>query len=119
MTKDNFEEILTKNEYVLIDFWAPWCGPCKSFAPNFEKASEKYEDMVFAKVNTDVEQEIAGMFRIRSIPTLVVFREQIGVFAQPGALPASALESVITQVRGLDMDDVRKELEKQEAAAKS
>lgn len=119
LTKDNFEEVLTKSEYVLIDFWAPWCGPCKSFAPTFEKASEKYEDMVFAKVNTDVEQELAAMFRIRSIPTLVVFREQIGVFAQPGALPASALESVIDQVRGLDMAEVRKELEKQEAAGQA
>ncbi len=115
MTKDNFEEIVKNNDTILVDFWAAWCGPCKAFAPTFEKASEAHPDIVFAKVDTDAEQELAAMFQIRSIPTLMIFREQIGIFSQPGALPASALEDIIGQVQKLDMNEVRKELEAQEA----
>ena len=88
LTKENFEQVVTGNDLVFVDFWAPWCGPCKSFAPVFEEASEKYPDAVFAKVNTEEEQEIAAHFQIRSIPTLMVFREKIIIFSQPGALPA-------------------------------
>ena len=115
MTKDNFEEIVKNNDTILVDFWAAWCGPCKAFAPTFEKASEAHPDIVFAKVDTDAEQELAAMFQIRSIPTLMVFREQIGIFSQPGALPASALDDIIGQVQKLDMNEVRKQLEDQEA----
>ena len=99
LTKDNFEDVVTKNDIVLVDFWAPWCGPCKGFAPVFEAASVKYPDVVFAKVNTDVEQELAGSFAIRSIPTIMVFREKVILFSQAGALPADGLESVVTQAQ--------------------
>jgi thioredoxin len=110
LTKDNFEDVITKNDLVIIDFWAPWCGPCKGFAPVFEAASEKYKDAVFAKVNTDEEQELAGHFAIRSIPTIMVFREQVVLFSQAGALPANALESVVTQAQALDMRKVHEEI---------
>jgi len=96
---------------VLVDFWAPWCGPCRSFAPAYEAASEKFPDVVFAKVNTEEQQALAAHFQIRSIPTLMIFREQIIIFAQPGALPASALEQVIEKAGSLDMDEVRREIE--------
>ncbi len=115
LTKDNFEEVVNGNGIVFIDFWASWCGPCKAFGPVFEAASEQHPDAVFAKVNTEEQQELAQSFGIRSIPTLMVFREQIGVFAQPGALPAPVLDDVITQVKALDMDDVRKKVAEQEA----
>ena len=115
MTRDNFNEIVANNDIVLIDFWADWCGPCKMFAPVFEAASEKHPDAVFAKVDTEDQQELAAYFDIHSIPTLVVFREQIGIFAQPGALPASSLEDLLGQVKGLDMDAVRKEIAEMEA----
>ncbi|HEX6828810.1 MAG TPA: thioredoxin domain-containing protein [Burkholderiales bacterium] len=101
---------------MVIDFWAPWCGPCRGFAPVFEAASEKHGDVVFAKVNTDEEQEIAGAFGIRSIPTLMIFREQIIIYSQPGALPGTALEDVIGKARTLDMDVVRREIAEQESA---
>jgi len=116
VTKENFEEVVTKNDMVMIDFWAPWCGPCKSFAPVFEAASEKYPDIVFAKVNTDEQQELAGHFAIRSIPTLMLFREMVVLFQEPGALPASALDELITQARALDMAEIHREIAERGAA---
>jgi thioredoxin len=115
LTKDNFEQIVTDNPMVIVDFWAPWCGPCKGFAPVFDQASETHQDVVFAKVNTDEEQELAGAFGIRSIPTLMVFREKVVLFQQAGALPASALEQVLTQAKALDMEKVHKEIAEREA----
>ena len=115
LTKDNFEEVVTGNDMVVIDFWAPWCGPCRGFAPVFEAASEKYPDIVFGKINSDDEQELAGHFGIRSIPTLMIFREKVILFSQAGALPASGLDSVIAQARGLDMAKVHAEIAKQQA----
>ncbi|HSJ48742.1 MAG TPA: thioredoxin [Gammaproteobacteria bacterium] len=117
LTKENFEQIITGNDMVLVDFWAPWCGPCRSFAPIFEQAAEKYPDAVFAKVNTEEEQEIAGHFQIRSIPTLMIFREKIIIFSQPGALPASALDQLVEQASKLDMEQVRRDIEKQASQA--
>ena len=110
LTKDNFEEIVTKHPMVIIDFWAPWCGPCKGFAPVFEQAADAHTDVVFAKVNTDVEQELAGSFNIRSIPTLMVFREKVVLYSQAGALPASGLEQLIEQAKAVDMTEVHKEI---------
>ncbi|WP_028989521.1 thioredoxin [Thermithiobacillus tepidarius DSM 3134] len=115
LTKDNFEEVITGNDMIIVDFWAPWCAPCRSFAPTYEAASEKFPDVVFAKVNTEEEQELAGYFQIRSIPTLMIFREKVILFSQPGALPASALEQVITQARELDMAQVHKDIAEQQA----
>ena len=116
LTKDNFEQVVTSNPTVIIDFWAPWCGPCKGFAPVFDRVAESNPDVVFAKVNTDDEQEIAGHFQIRSIPTLMVFRDQIIVFSQPGALPQNALEQVVAKAKELDMDEVRQQIKQQEGA---
>ena len=113
LTKDNFEQTVNGNPIVIVDFWAPWCGPCRGFAPVFEKASEAHPDVVFAKVNTDEQQELAGSFGIRSIPTLMVFREKVILFQQAGALPGQALEQVISQAKSLDMAKVREELTKQ------
>jgi thioredoxin len=110
LTKDNFEEIVTQHPMVIIDFWAPWCGPCKGFAPVFEQAADAHTDVVFAKVNTDVEQELAGSFNIRSIPTLMVFREKVVLYSQAGALPASGLEQLIEQAKAVDMTEVHKEI---------
>lgn len=116
LTKENFEQIITGSDMVLVDFWAPWCGPCRSFAPVFEQAAEKYPDAVFAKVNTEEEQEIAGHFQIRSIPTLMIFREKIIIFSQPGALPASALDQLVEQASKLDMEQVRRDIETQDSS---
>lgn len=115
ITMANFQEVIDNNDIVLLDFWAEWCGPCKFFKPIFEAAAEKYPNIVFAKINTEEEQELAGMFQIRSIPTLMVFREKIAIFSQPGALQAPQLEELIGQVEGLDMDMVRREIAEQEA----
>ena len=114
VTAENFNETITNNDFVIVDFWAPWCGPCKGFAPVYEELSEKYPDAVFAKVNTEDEQQLAGEFQIRSIPTLMIFREQIILFSQPGALQGSQLEQVIEQAMGLDMEEVKKDIEKQQ-----
>jgi len=115
LTKDNFEKIITEGPVVIVDFWAPWCGPCHGFAPIFEQASEAHKDVVFGKVNTDVEQELAGAFGIRSIPTLMLFREKVILFQQAGALPASALEQVLAQAKTLDMAQVHKEIAEQQS----
>ena len=115
LTKDNFEQVVTGSDTVIVDFRAPWCGPCRSFAPTFEAASEKYPNVVFAKVNTEEEQELAGSFNIRSIPTLMVFREKVILFSQPGALPASALDTVVTKTQELDMAEVHRQIAEEEA----
>ncbi|HTP61886.1 MAG TPA: thioredoxin [Burkholderiales bacterium] len=115
LTKDNFEKTVADNPIVIVDFWAPWCGPCRGFAPVFEKASEVHPDVVFAKVNSDEQQELAGAFNIRSIPTLMVFREKVILFQQAGALPGQALEQVLTQAKTLDMAKVHAEIAAQQA----
>ena len=114
ITKENLEDTVLNNPTVVIDFWAPWCGPCRGFAPVFERVAQANPDVVFAKVNTDEEQEIAEHFQIRSIPTLMVFRDQIIVFSQPGALPQGAFEQVVQKAKELDMAEVRKQIDAQE-----
>ena len=116
LTKENFEEVITNNDTVVVDYWAEWCGPCKSFGPVFEKVSEDFPDAVFAKVDTQNEQEIASMFQIRSIPTLMIFREKVIVLSQPGALPEGALREVVTKAENLDMVEVHKQVAAQQAA---
>ncbi|MDW5328765.1 thioredoxin [Plantactinospora sp. KLBMP9567] len=110
LTTANFDEVTEQPGIVLVDFWADWCGPCKRFAPVYERSSDKHQDIVFGKVDTEAQQDIAAKFDIRSIPTIMAIRDGVIVFAQPGALPESALESLIEQVQALDMDDVRKQL---------
>ncbi len=113
LTKENFEKTITENPFVIIDFWAEWCGPCKNFAPIYEQVSEKFPEIVFAKVNTEEQQELAAHFQIRSIPTLMIFRDQIIIFSQPGMLPASAFEELLGKAKELDMDQVRKDIAEQ------
>ena len=115
LTKENFEEVITNNDMVVVDYWAEWCGPCKSFGPIFEKVSEDFPDAVFAKVDTQNEQEIAAMFQIRSIPTLMIFRENVIVFSQAGAVPEGALRDVVTKAGDLDMVEVHKQVAAQQA----
>ena len=117
VTKDTMESTIEDNDIVIVDFWADWCGPCKSFAPTFEKASEEHPDIVFAKVDTEAEQELAGAFGIRSIPTLMIFRENVVLFNQAGALPPAALADVIGQVKALDMEAVHKEIAEQDSGS--
>ncbi|MDA8398129.1 MAG: thioredoxin [Actinomycetota bacterium] len=116
LNSESFEETVKGNDIVLIDFWATWCGPCRSFAPVYEKASTENPDIIFGKVDTEEQRELAGAFQIMSIPTLMAFRDQILLYAQPGALPASALDSLITQIRALDMDEVRDKIAEAEKA---
>src|SRR5712664_4026199 len=119
LTKENFEKVITSNSTVIVDYWAPWCGPCRGFAPVFERVAEANPDVAFAKVNTDEEQELAGAFNIRSIPTLMIFRDKVLLFSQPGALPQNVLEEIVKKARELDMEKVRAEIAKQQAGAQS
>jgi len=116
LTAENFNSIVENNQIVIIDFWAPWCAPCRSFAPIYEKTSEQYPDIVFGKVNTEEEQELAGYFQIRSIPTTMILKEGIVIFSQAGLMPEEALKDVLEQAIALDMDMVRAEIAKEEAA---
>ncbi|HAI69451.1 MAG TPA: thioredoxin [Gammaproteobacteria bacterium] len=119
LTKDNFDEIIQNNDMVIIDFWAPWCGPCKNFGPIFEEISEKseeYPNIVFAKVNTEEERDLAGQFQIRSIPTLAIFKENIMIFSQAGAPPQSAFEDLIKQAQKIDMETVRQKIAEEQQA---
>lgn len=114
LTKDNFVDTIQNNDFVIIDFWAPWCGPCQQFAPVYTEMSEKYPDVVFAKVNTEDEQELAAQFNVRSIPTLAIFREQVILYMEAGALPPQALEEIIAKAGELDMAEVKKQIEEEE-----
>ena len=119
LTEKNFNENVENNNIVIIDFWAPWCGPCRSFAPVYEKTAEQYPDILFGKVNTEEEQGLGGYFQIRSIPTIMILREKIAVFQQAGVIPEEALKDIISQVQALDMDKVRQEVAKQQQTEQS
>jgi thioredoxin 1 len=110
LNAENFEQTILNNDFVVIDFWAPWCGPCRGFAPVYEAASEKHEDIVFAKVNTEEQQALAAHFQVRSIPTLVIFREKVIIYAQPGALPAGAFDDLMLRAKEVDMAQVHAEI---------
>ena len=117
LDKDTFQESITAEGTLIVDFWAPWCGPCKNFGPIFEKAAENHPDITFAKINTDAQQELAGALGIRSIPTLMVFREQVLLFSQPGALSAGQFEELITKIKAVDMEQVHKDVAAAQAEA--
>jgi thioredoxin 1 len=117
LTKENFQEVVENNDTVIVDFWAPWCAPCRAFGPVFEKASENHSDAVFAKINTQEQQELAAAFNIRSIPTLMVFRDRTLVFSQPGMLPGHVLDELVRKVKDLDMQKIRQQIEEESQQA--
>ena len=117
LTKDNFDQTVVDNDIVIVDFWAQWCGPCRSFAPIFDAASENHADVVFGKVNTEEERELAAAFQVRSIPTIMLLREQVMLYAQPGMLSAAQIEDILTKAKALDMDEVRAEIQKENEQA--
>ena len=113
VTADTFNDVVANNDIVLLDFWAEWCGPCRTFGPIFEQVSEKHPDIVFGTIDTEAEQQLAAQFRLMSIPTLMILREKTVLFAQPGVVPAEGLEHLIEQVRNLDMEEVRRAVEEE------
>ena len=113
ITESEFAEIIENNELIILDFWAEWCGPCKAYEPVYERVSEEFPNVIFGKIDTETEQELAGYFNVKSIPTTIAFKEGIGVFSQPGALPEEALKDLVTQLQNLNMDEVRAAIEEE------